>query len=255
MVYKKISLLGIALWLGLNSWTSNWTSGWADEITSGTMSPQMQMSPLQISQLPPPPWTPPPNRTRAGGSLSDAKACTSSTENLLAIVPTENPVVTTLAHPTVLFYVPYGASDVQSGEFSVLVGPNEMTRLYRARFKLPSSPGIVSVKLPETADTALTLGKSYHWYFKLYCTGNTTSKADLQVDGWIQRVEATPERDRQIQAGTPEVWYDALAKLADHISAMPQNAQLRERWRSLLTIAGAADAVQKPIVGEVVTEP
>jgi hypothetical protein len=237
-------MLGIALWLGCSGLATNWAAGLAREAAP----PQMQMG-----RLPPPPSTPPPNRTRSGGSLSDATACTSSLENLLAIVPTKNPVLTISAHPTLLFYVPYAAKDVQVGEFSVLVGPNEMTRLYRARFTLPNSPGIVSVKLPVTS--ALTEGSFYHWYFKLYCTGNTTAKADLQVDGWVQRVEATPERERQIQAQTPEIWYDALAQLADQLSATPQDAQLRERWRSLLAFVGMTELTQTPIVGEVIIEP
>ena len=250
MVYNCVPILGLVLSLGFGGLATGWSGMWPAGRAQEAIWPQ-----VQIGRLPPPPSTPPPNRRRSGGSLSDATACTNSSENVMAIIPTENPVLTISAHPTLLFYVPYAAKDVQVGEVSVLVGPNEMTRLYHTRFTLPNSPGIISVKLPASSDTALTEGNFYHWYFKLYCTGNITSKADLQVDGWIQRVETTAERQQQIQARTPDIWYDAIAQIADQLSVTPQDRQLRESWRSLLTTVGMAELAQTPIVGEVILKP
>jgi hypothetical protein len=210
----------------------------------------------QITQtLPAPPSTPlPRNRTRSGGSLSDSTACGNTTETLIALAPVENPVLTTTDYPTFLIYVPYEATAIESGEFSILVGRNEATRLYRARFTLPDKPGIVSLQLPQLPAHALAEGTPYHWYFKLYCAGNTSAKADLEVDGWVQRVEQTPERDRQINAGTPEIWYDAIATLAARRAATPQDPTLQTLWQQLLTSIDAGDLASTPIAGAVTFE-
>lgn len=207
----------------------------------------------QSKQLPPaPPSTPPPNRTRSGGSLGGETACVAGDQNLIALVPVQNPVVTTVDHPTFLFYVPYGANQVQYGEFSLLVGPDEMTRLYQTRFTLPDQPGVVSLSLPNSPDYALQENTSYHWYFKLYCNGSTT--ADVQVDGWVQRVAATPDRQRQIEVASPAVWYDSLATIAAGLLAEPNNNLLRAQWRILLEHIDSGSLTQAPLVGAVQLE-
>lgn len=204
-------------------------------------------------QRPPsPPATPPPNRTRSGGSLGDEKACVAGSPDLVALVPVENPVLTTETHPTLLFYVPYGADQVQYGEFSVLIGPNEMTRHVQTRFTLPAQPGIVSISLPASAES-LQENTSYHWYVQLYCQGSTT--ADIQVDGWVQRVALTPERQQQIQAATPEIWYDASAQVAAQLAVTQTDTALQSRlqtqWRQLLQHIGAEALASEPVVGAV----
>jgi hypothetical protein len=213
----------------------------------------------QAKQRPPaPPMTPPPNRTRSGGSLGEAATCMTGSQSLRALVPVENPVLTTADHPTFLFYVPFGADQVQYGEFSILVGPTEMTRLHQTRFTL-TQPGVVSITLPPHPDYRLKENTPYHWYFKLYCHENSPDSpgltsptpADLQVDGWVQRVALTPDRQQQIQTASPEVWYDSAAQVANRLSATPADTTLQQQWRNLLQHIGSADLVQEPIVGSV----
>jgi hypothetical protein len=245
---KPLQKLVLASALGLLGWGAPAMSALP---SSKQASPRQNGSSQTTQAPPPPPFTPPPNHTRSGGSLSAAATCTQGQESLTALVPASNPVLTTSEHPTFLFYVPYGAKDVQSGEFSVLLGPDEMTRVYRTQFTLPNTPGIVSLSLPNSPDSALVEGASYHWYFKLYCQDNRTATADLQVDGWVQRVAQTPERDRQINAATPEIWYDALAQLATRLQTSPQDSTLRDRWRKLLEQIGLAELGQAPLAGTV----
>lgn len=210
---------------------------------------------VQSKQLPPaPPSTPPPNRTRSGGSLGGETTCTSAPQSLVALVPVENPVLTTAEHPTFLFHVPYGADQVQYGEFSLLVGPNETARLYQTRFKLPVNAGIVSLSLPNAPEYALKEGSSYHWYFKLFCNGNTTNSANLQVDGWVQRVALTPDRQRQVAAASPDIWYDSLAQVAAQLLVNPEDSSLQTQWRNLLQYINSAALAQEPLVGSVQLE-
>jgi hypothetical protein len=62
----------------------------------------------------------------------------------------------------------------------------------------------------------------------------------------------TPEREQQIRAATPDVWYDALSQVAVQLQASPQDAVLREQWRSLLQSIEAEDLAQAPLVGPVI---
>jgi hypothetical protein len=151
-----------------------------------------------------------------------------------------------------LFYVPYASDDVRFGEFSLLVGPEEKQKLYKTRFTLPQTPGIVSITLPSAPEYALEEGQYYHWYFTLYCQSNTSSQPDVDVNGWVQRVALTPERDRQINAATPDVWYDASANLAQSLRASPQDAKLKNDWLNLLKSIGLEDLAQEPLVGPVI---
>lgn len=207
-----------------------------------------------LSQLPPlPPRTPPPNRTKPGGGLDpDNPECKSTTKPLTALVPVKNPVLTAAAHPTFLFYVPYRSSEVRMGEFSLLTWPEEKTRVYKTRFTLPQTPGIVSVTLPPAPEHALEVGKSYHWYLQLYCQANTSTQPDLDIDGWVQRVPLTPERERQIKVATPDVWYDASANVAEGLRALPQDGMLRNNWVNLLKLIHSEDLGQESLVGPVI---
>lgn len=202
---------------------------------------------------PKPPRTPPPNQRKPGGGLdASTSACKNTSKPLTALIPAENPVLTTSTHPTFLFYVPYTSDEVESGEFSLLLGPEEKKRIYKTRFTLPQTPGIVSITLPSSPEYALEENQYYHWYVKLLCKGNTSNKPDVDINGWVQRVALTPERERQIKGATPEVWYDALANLANSLRTSPQDATLRSKWVELLKSIGSEDLAQEPLVGSVV---
>jgi hypothetical protein len=215
---------------------------------------QIQISTL-LSQAPPkPPHTPlPDNQRTPGGGLNPSNpSCKTTSKPLTALIPVKNPVLTTREHPTFLFYVPYTSDDVRVGEFSLVVGLEEKTRLYKTRFTLPQTPGIVSITLPSAPEYALEEGQYYHWYLKLYCQTNTSSQASVDVNGWVQRVALNPERERQIKAAAPDVWYDALANLALSLRASPQDARLRNDWANLLKSIGSEDLAQEPLVGPVI---
>ncbi|MBD3884232.1 DUF928 domain-containing protein [Phormidium tenue FACHB-886] len=215
-----------------------------------------QMPDFTIAESPPqPPSQPPPNDTRPGGGLGsqDASSCNSLNNSVRALIPIENPVLTTTNSPTFLFYVPFGAEQIQFGEFSLLTWPREQQRLYQVRFTLPQKPGIISITLPSQPEYALQEGNYYRWYFQLYCRDGTDVQPDLTVNGMVQRVALTPERESQISAATPDVWYDALAQVAVQLQTSPQDAALREKWRSLLQTIEAEDLAQEPILGSVIS--
>ncbi|NER23950.1 MAG: DUF928 domain-containing protein [Symploca sp. SIO1C2] len=202
---------------------------------------------------PPPPRTPPPNQTEPGGGLNPLNSsCESKNKSVKALVPAKNPVLTTNEHPTFLFYVPFESQEIRYGEFSLLVWPQEKTRIFKTRFTLPQTPGVVSITLPSLPDYALEEGQFYHWYFKLYCQSKSSTQTDLALNGWIQRVPLTPEREAQINSGTPDVWYDSLAKIAEELLASPQDATLRDDWVNLLQVIDSEDLAEEPLTGSVI---
>jgi hypothetical protein len=208
-----------------------------------------------ISQHPPnPPRDPPPNGTQPGGGLnpSGQLSCTPANTSMRALVPVKNPVLTTTDQPTILFYVPFGSEQVQFGEFSLLPYPKEEQRIYSVRFTLPKTPGIVSVTLPSSSKSALKQGEYYRWYFQLYCRDGDRRKPDLTVHGLLQRTALTTERERQIRAATPEIWYDALARVATQLQVSPQDSKLRQQWRTLLRSIGADHLTQEKVLGPVI---
>jgi Domain of Unknown Function (DUF928) len=208
-----------------------------------------------IGQIPPnPPRNPPPNDTQPGGGLtpSSSLSCNSLNRSVQALVPVENPVLTTIDHPTFLFYIPFTAEQIQFGEFSLLTWPREEQRLYKVRFTLPETPGIVSITLPSQPEYALQEGQNYHWYFQLYCQEGTGTQPDLALNGLVQRVARTAERERQISNATPDVWYDALASVATQLQTSPQNTELQNDWRSLLQTIGAEDLSEEALAGSVI---
>lgn len=133
--------------------------------------------------------------------------------------------------------------------------------VYRTPFALPKTPGFVSFSTPPTA-APLEINKSYRWYFKLYCEPQKSS-APIFVEGWVQRIELTPELERQLEAAklreyvvyaTNEIWYDALARLAQLHLTKPSSATIKQDWTNLLSLRdiGLERLNQEPMVGSAI---
>ena len=204
----------------------------------------------QIKQaLPPPPSNPmPAGGTRTpGGGLGDPSLCPTKPIDLTAITPATVQGQTLLGHPTFWFYVPYSADDVATGEFSILTA-DELTRVYKTAFKLPEQPGFISITLPADEVPALQEGVYYHWYLELACGSDGSVATDPNIDGWVQRLPATPELEAAVADLSPDVWYDSLDSLAQQLKS---EADVQQEWANLLNSVGLGNLVQEPLVGPV----
>jgi hypothetical protein len=203
---------------------------------------------------PPPPPTSIPRGSNVGGGSLGGTGCGTTSEKLISLTPyNQSPALTTSEHPTLYFYMPYSRSEIEYGEFSVFTGANGMNRLYQAQFTTADKPGFISVGLPKTAAQALKTGETYHWYFKLYCAGNTEGNADVWVDGWIQR---TTSQQR--------AWYDEMMQVMQQKSqpAAQVPTQLQTQWQKLLQEVDGdrqlfdwESLATQPYVGEVTITP
>lgn len=200
------------------------------------------------------PQTPPPPRTRPGGGLDTSNSfCKQTNQPLTALIPPLTPGSTTSDRPTLWFYIPYAAEDIKKGEF-VLLSQDEKNLIYETDFQLPKTPGIVSISLPSSPEYALIEGKSYRWYLRIYCKNSTRTRADLVVDGWINRVAVTAETERSIKAAAPDIWYDSLTRLGNLLLASPQDEKLRNEWQKLLDFIGEKELAKQPLAGAVVVD-
>ncbi|NJK67690.1 MAG: DUF928 domain-containing protein [Microcoleus sp. SU_5_3] len=159
-------------------------------------------------------------------------------------------VSTITDRPTFWFYVPYSSQSVSYGTFSL--EDAEGNRLYKMDFKLPESPGIVSVHLPKE-QKPLEINKTYRWYFRLYCSSqNSPGSNSVAHTGLVKRVDRG-NLDTQLQAATIEnraaiyitnqLWYD-----------MPDLAQIRSRpndWINILKAMDLEELKEEKITGSV----
>jgi Domain of Unknown Function (DUF928) len=206
-----------------------------------------QAAPTKSPETPPPPD----NKREPPVKLA-SQSCRKTDKPLTALVPIKNRVYTTEERPTFWFYVPYSAEEVTSGKFTLLT-ENGSKYVYRTSFKLPKTPGIVSVTLPSSLASSFEVGKDYHWYFTLKCDSSEDSEAKV-VDGWVYRLPRTAESDRKISEATPDIWYDSITFLGNRLRQSPKDESLKRQWTKLLESADLKSIAEEELVGPVQTE-
>jgi len=174
---------------------------------------------------------------------------------LTALLPdSQTPILTSVEHPAFWFYVPYALTP-DPAQFTLrFVLQNEQHQtLYETRFAvaepLPQG-GVVSLRFP-SPKAALEVGKTYRWYFLIYCDDTEEIYAPAFVDGTIQRerpnfeltrqLEQTPVQNRFLLYAQAQLWYDTLAAL-DTQSNTANELGLATNWAAVLQGVGLTDA-------------
>lgn len=158
---------------------------------------------------------------------------------------------TLTGYPTFWFYVAY-KTKAMSGKFSLENSQNK--QVYQTNFKLPQTPGFISVSLP-TTEKPLEKNQAYTWKFTLNCpSSDPLDYPKVWHTGTVQRIEL-PVLENQLKTAnleeriklyiTNNIWYDAptdVAKISPRSSA----------WLSLLKAIDLEQLEKEPIVGSVV---
>ncbi|NET36605.1 MAG: DUF928 domain-containing protein [Cyanothece sp. SIO1E1] len=188
-----------------------------------------------------------------------------NTPPLTRLAGDNNLELTVSEHPTIWVYVPYTATEAPAGVFSLQDGDTE---IYRSNFKLPATPGIISITVPTTTKS-LEIDKTYRWYVDIECSASASSAISVptSLTGVVKRVSITPGLEQQLNAvQTPlrriaayaenHIWYETLTELARLRLRQLSDPELEAIWIELLNdqYVGLADVAQEPILGEVVTE-
>jgi Domain of Unknown Function (DUF928) len=194
-----------------------------------------------------------PGRQTSGESRGN---CPATKFPLTALMPTSHWGKTARERPTFWFYVPYSPQEAPIGEF--VLQDTARNDIARIPFVLPQTPGLASVTFPDER-SPLEIEKWYRWYFKLYCDRQRSS-SPIFTQGWVQRIALTTELKEQMHKDTIDtalqIWYDAIADLANRRLAQPTNAQILADWNRLLKAKGVEIELpnSEAIAGDVIFE-
>jgi Domain of Unknown Function (DUF928) len=206
-----------------------------------------------------PPGDPAPKNSSGGASRDGsvgAAACSSARGSMVRsvtpVLPKTNIGLTLTEHPTVFVYVP--ETSVRKAFFSIQ--DEDSNHIYQTDVNLPSTSGIIRVKLPDSAPS-LKAGKNYKWSLVIICTADLEPDSPF-VSGWIRRVEPNSTinsynnqsitLDSVSKLAETGIWYDMLATLAQLRSLQPQNQALATSWQNLLDSVGLNAIANEPLV-------
>ncbi|MBD2578909.1 DUF928 domain-containing protein [Oscillatoria sp. FACHB-1406] len=181
--------------------------------------------------------------------------------DLVAFIPdtSSNPSIglTTEAHPTFWFHVPYAAKDFSNLSFTLQ--DEEDNPIYTTQLTgLSNLPGIVSFQLPANAPS-LTPGTTYRWVVSPSCeegrSGNDEFSARVAVGGSVVRVAVDPEIDRELkEARTPReraliyarngFWYDTFTEIGN----LRRAGEAGDDWEQLLDSLDLEEFAKRPLV-------
>jgi hypothetical protein len=193
-----------------------------------------------------------PGRRVGGGTRSDMFV---SEKPLIALVPENNQGLTGSGTPTFFFYVPK-TEKPQVVEF-VLVDGNER-QIYETQFTTDGNSGIVGITIPGTEPAnSLEVGKTYRWYFAMV-PDQKNRNSDIYVTGSIKRVAVNPELENKLKQGasldladryqTNNLWYDAMATIAELRRSRPTDTAVVTKWQQMLNSVNLQKLAQEPLV-------
>ncbi|NEP00171.1 MAG: DUF928 domain-containing protein [Symploca sp. SIO2E9] len=203
-------------------------------------------------------------RVRQGASVRDPDLCPTTEQPLTALVPdTKEPVKTSQEYPVFWFYLPYPIISGDSSQFALkfVLQDSDHNDIYQSKFTLSEtiSSGIIGLRLSSQA-AALEVGKTYRWYFLIYCDDPQEIYEPAFVEGLIQREALNPNLKNKIEEAPPQerfllyaeelLWYDTLTALVEAREDDPENSTLIDDWSSLLQgVDFDQQITQQPIVG------
>ncbi|WP_445632880.1 DUF928 domain-containing protein [Nostoc sp. DSM 114161] len=220
-------------------------------IAESPISLKLQRFHWQISQKFIPPNRKAPQTTTGGASRRGGSCFLQRKETSTPLMPGNKYGLTFAERPTFYWYVPETA--VQTARFSLLDGEDIV---YETNLKLPNQSGIIGFTLPKEAPS-LKVGKQYRWYMGIPC-GSDELAEEIAINGWVERIEPTPDLSKQIATTNPKqlsqvyatsgIWYEAVHTLVQQRLANPSDRTVMANWQALLESVGLEDLVSKPLV-------
>lgn len=212
---------------------------------------------------PEPPDRGTPSSNRGTGSRGD---CLYKQEKppLTTLVGSNNLELTVSDRPTFWVYIPYTQQEAPTGEFTLQDGDNNV---YRTRFEMPATPGIVSITLPAN-QKPLEVGKTYIWYFEINCPRREAGDRVTPgfVTGVVRRVAPSAALNNALNAAKNplqriaayaqhSIWYDTLTELARLRSNPAQNPGIEGIWSEVLSDRniGLENIAKESLAGNITT--
>ncbi len=223
--------LGVTLLIVLSSITSWSTPGIAAKVT---FKPPGDRAP----------------KTSSGAASRDVSACIANQIGMAVtpLLPTTNIGLTIAERPTVFVYLPQ--TNAKKAFFSIQ--DEASNHIYQSNVSLPQKPGVMEVKLPESAPE-LKIGKNYKWSLVIICTADLEPDSPF-VSGWVRRVKAHPVNSQTATLESASllaqtgIWYDTLSTLAQLRRNQPNNQAASASWQELLKSVGLNAIASKPLI-------
>jgi hypothetical protein len=215
----------------------------------------------KVSFNPPPLPTsepPPGGRVRGGAKRG---LCPSVQPQLTALVPYKEDIptftnvwgLTTEAHPTLMFYMPYSRNSEYPTEF--VLQDQESNSIYQQAIALPENPGIISISVPQ--NISLVVNKRYRWFLTVNCDPQKDSPPTY-VEGVIKRVTLDKQVTEKLKTATPlqrfdiylqnGIWHEALKTLSQLHQENPKDKAIQENWKDLLTSISLEDVASQSLL-------
>ncbi|MBK1989624.1 DUF928 domain-containing protein [Sphaerospermopsis aphanizomenoides BCCUSP55] len=177
-------------------------------------------------------------RSRGGATRSQCSQI--DNKSLMALVPNNDGGSTTQDYPQLWFYLPFGRTpDSPPATFRLLDEQKKPVLSKPLQLSLPDKKGIASISIPST-EKPLSIGKKYQWYLRITCVNEQGLNTNISVNGWIERVAASPElvekikqtanQQQYIPYAENNIWYDTVSVLAQNRAANQQD------WNNLLSL-------------------
>ncbi|MBD2200368.1 MULTISPECIES: DUF928 domain-containing protein [Calothrix] len=191
----------------------------------------------------------PSGRQNGGGKRSQCSEL--ENDNLMALVPKNNEILTTKEYPDFWFNLPFAKSSQSLPATFRLLNEEKKSVLSKPlKLSLPEKKGIAKLSLPST-EKPLVVGQRYHWYFSITCVNDQGSPSNIFVDGWIKRVEPdstlverlkqTKPQDKYFPYFENNIWAEAISELAEYRNLHPQE------WVKILSQYSLEKAASEPI--------
>ncbi len=187
------------------------------------------------------------------GAGTRGKSCLLDNENLIALIPNQQEVITISTNPTFFIYLP--KSQAQHGDFILVDAKGK--DIYLSNVKLPNQTSIISISIPK--NISLQIGQEYQWQFSINCTIEEQEVSNY-VQAKIKRIDLNyPLKTKLNQAKTDlkkaeiyaqeNIWQDTLM-----IAAQLRTSNKNE-WQELLTSVGLEKLNSVPFSDVLLTTP
>ena len=158
------------------------------------------------------------------------------------------------SHPTLFVNIP---PEVSASTAELLVQNEAGDReIYYTTLNLTGKPGIVGIRIPNTAPP-LEVGRKYQWQFSVLCDPKDPTDR-LSTASWIERVSIDPTQASRIDRATPRerlslyaeagIWQDMVSTLAELLYSNPNDQSLAQDWASLMQSVNLNNFANQPIV-------
>ncbi|MBD2436781.1 DUF928 domain-containing protein [Nostoc sp. FACHB-110] len=186
-------------------------------------------------------------------TIPTADQCLQGQLPLTALIPESQLGLTTVADPTLLFYLP----QTSAPELELTVQNANEQEVYKQKYKPSNKSGIISLRLPVNT---LAVNQQYKWKFSVICNPANQSQNKF-VAGVIQRILPNPELARKLPKVTKQervalyaaagLWHDTIATLAQIRYLTPNNPEIVSAWTGLITGQGVGlnpQIAQQPLI-------